>query len=62
MSAERVFRLLLRAYPREFRAKYGQEMVLVFRDQCREGDVRSLGFWGRVLWDVLRSAPALRRP
>lgn len=62
MSAapERIYRLLVRAYPPEFRAKYGQEMVLVFRDQCREGDVRSLRFWARVLWDVARSAPALR--
>jgi len=60
MSAERLYRLLLRAYPTEFRAKFGKEMVLVFRDQCRDGDVRSPGFWARVVWDVLRSAPALR--
>ena len=60
MNAERIYGMLLHAYPAEFRAKYGQEMVLVFRDQCRDGDVRSLGFWARVLWDVLRSAPALR--
>ena len=60
MSAERIYRLLLRAYPPAFRAEYGREMVLVFRDQCRDGDVRTLGFWVRVLWDVVRSAPALR--
>src|SRR6267378_5249617 len=60
MSAERIYRLLLRAYPPAFRAEYGREMVLVFRDQCRDGDVRSLGFWVRVFWDVVRSAPALR--
>jgi len=34
--------------------------VLVFRDQCRESDVRTVGFWARVLCDVARSAPALR--
>src|SRR6266436_4182136 len=60
MSAERFYRLLLRAYPPEFRAEYGGEMVLLFRDQCRESDVRTVGFWARVLWDVARSAPALR--
>jgi len=60
MSAERIYRLLLRAYPPAFRAKYGREMVLLFRDQCRDGDVRTLGFWAAVIWDIARSAPALR--
>ena len=60
MSAERIYRLLLRAYPPEFRAQYGREMVLLFRDQCRDGDVRTLGFWAAVIWDIARSAPALR--
>jgi len=60
MRAERFYRLLLRAYPPAFRAEYGQEMVLLFRDQCRDGDVRALGFWAAVIWDVARSAPALR--
>jgi len=60
MTAERIYRLLLRAYPPDFRAEYGPEMVLLFRDQCRDGDVRTLGFWARVFWDVARSAPALR--
>src|SRR5438034_2775456 len=60
MSAERIYQLLLRAYPPEFRAKYGREMMLLFRDQCRENDVRTLGFWVRVFWDVVRSAPTLR--
>ena len=60
MSAERIYRLLLRAYPPAFRAEYGREMVLVFRDQCRDGDTRTVGFWARVVWDIARSAPALR--
>ena len=60
MSAERIYRLLLRAYPPDFRAEYEREMVLLFRDQCRESDVRTIGFWIRVFWDILRSAPALR--
>ncbi|HMG19146.1 MAG TPA: hypothetical protein VK573_10505 [Gemmatimonadales bacterium] len=60
MSAEHIYRLLLRAYPPEFRAKYGREMALLFRDQCRESDVRTLGFWVAVIGDVARSAPTLR--
>src|SRR6266571_3381953 len=60
MSAERIYRLLLRAYPPDFRAEYEREMVLLFRDQCRESDVRTIGFWAAVIWDVARSAPALR--
>ncbi len=59
-SAERIYRLLLRAYPLAFRAEYEREMLLLFRDQCRESDVRSLGFWAKVFYDVARSAPALR--
>ncbi len=60
MTAERIYRLLLRAYPPDFRAEYGRDMELLFRDQCQESDVRTLGFWARVFWDVARSAPALR--
>lgn len=59
-AAERIYRLLLHAYPPDFRAEYGREMVLLFRDQCRESDRRSFGFWARVFWDIARSAPALR--
>jgi len=60
MSAERIYSLLLRSYPPDFRAEYGREMVLLFRDQCRESDVRTIRFWAAVIWDVARSAPALR--
>ncbi len=59
-SAERMYHLLLRAYPEAFRADYGREMTLLFRDRCREADVGSLRFWMDVLWDVAQSAPALR--
>lgn len=60
MSAERIYRLLLRAYPPDFRAEYGREMALLFRDQCQQSDVRTIGFWVAVICDVARSAPALR--
>jgi hypothetical protein len=60
MSAERCYRALLRAYPPEFRAQYEREMMLTFR-QCRRDAVgRATWFWAELLWDVARSAPALR--
>jgi hypothetical protein len=59
-AAERVYRLLLRAYPAGFRAEYGREMVLAFRDQRREAAARGIRFWWDMIWDVMRSAPSLR--
>jgi hypothetical protein len=59
-AAERVYRLLLRAYPAGFRAEYGREMVLVFRDRRRDETARGIRFWSEMIWDVARSAPALR--
>jgi peptidoglycan/LPS O-acetylase OafA/YrhL len=59
-AADRAYRLLLRAYPAAFRADYGREMVLVFRDQRRDRGVNSARFWVDMVWDVARSAPALR--
>lgn len=34
--SERLYRLLLHAYPRTFREEYASEMFLVFRDAYRE--------------------------
>lgn len=59
-AAEWAYRLLLRAYPGGFRAAYGREMALAFRDQRREVGARGVRFWGAMVWDVARSAPALR--
>lgn len=58
-AAEWVYRLLLRAYPAEFRAAYGREMVLIFRDR-RRVTARGIRFWWEMAWDVARSAPAQR--
>jgi hypothetical protein len=54
-----LYALLLRAYPAAFRARYGREMALAFRDLRREEKARGLRFWAPLLWDAARSAPAL---
>jgi hypothetical protein len=51
----KIYRALLKLYPREFRQEYGQEMIRVFQESLRsEGS--SFGFWIRVIWDVISSA------
>lgn len=55
----RLYRLLLAAYPAEFRREYGREMALVFDDRCREragGRAAFAGFWVEALADLLRAA------
>ena len=59
MTAERVYRLLLRAYPREFRSEYGGEMMLLFRDDNRRRKAADLGFWVSTVCDVARSATSM---
>ena len=59
MRAERVYRLLLRAYPAAFRSEYGREMTLLFRDAYRTRDVIPLAFWSAVVWDVAQSATSI---
>ena len=58
-AAERAYALLLRVYPRGFRAEYEREMSLAFRDLVRDAGSTTLGFWIRILDDVARTAPAL---
>jgi hypothetical protein len=59
--SERAYRSLLRAYPREVRDEYGDEMALCFRDLCREeledrGGMGLAAMWGRTLLDLLYTA------
>lgn len=56
MTAERVYRLLLRAYPGSFRSEYGREMTLIFRDEYRRRNTAAVYFWLAMLCDVARSA------
>ena len=58
-KGERVFRILLLAYPADFRRAFGEEMRVLFNDARRES--RSpVRLWGDVVWDVARSASRLR--
>jgi hypothetical protein len=59
MIAERAYRLMLLAYPPRFRGSYGHEMVLLFRDQRRNGSATGVPYWISLVADVARSAPRL---
>src|SRR5438445_11493802 len=54
-AADRIYRTLLRLYPREFRDEYGAEMTQTFRDDCAD-DPRPRR-WLALAIDVARSAP-----
>ena len=52
---ERVYRVLLRCYPAEFRDEYASEMTQAFRDRLR--DDRAPGMWLGLVTDLALSAP-----
>jgi putative ABC transport system permease protein len=51
----RLYRRLLRLYPREFQEEYGAEMAFLYRDRAR--DEGALRLWPALLADVVRTAP-----
>ncbi len=58
--SERLYRLLLLAYPRAFREEYASEMALVFSDAYRdalqrEGALGAVRLWGDVCVDFMKS-------
>ncbi|MBN1120805.1 MAG: hypothetical protein JXJ17_06975 [Anaerolineae bacterium] len=57
--SEAIYRRLLFAYPRSHRREYGESMVQLFRDQCRDAvrQGRLIRLWLQTLIDLLRSAP-----
>src|SRR2546421_604066 len=60
LFSERLYRLLLRAYPRAFREDYASEMLLVFRDAYatamrRRGSWGVLGLWRDIAGDFITS-------
>jgi putative ABC transport system permease protein len=60
---ERVFRALLVVYPREFRRRFGEEMVEFFLarrvDQRRRGSAATIRFWLHLVADIAINAPTL---
>ncbi len=63
--SERVYRVLLRAYPREFRETYGRQMEQVFGELYREeasrgGRAGLMRLWVRVGLDLALSAAVQR--
>jgi hypothetical protein len=58
--ADRIFGLLLRMLPFDFRADHGREMEQVFRTQRRESrGMRAIaGLWFETIQDVLATPPA----
>ena len=64
--AERAVRLALRAHPAAYRARFGHDLVELFRDAAREELARGgrgglVRLTGRTVADVLRDAAAERR-
>jgi hypothetical protein len=60
-TSERAYRSLLRAYPRELRDEYGDEMARCFQDLCREeledgGGLGLAALWARTLPELLYTA------
>ena len=58
MLSEKLYRLLLVAYPREHRREYGELMVQLFRDRMRRdgGGLGSLNVWLEMIVDLVGSA------
>jgi putative ABC transport system permease protein len=54
-----LYRGFLRLYPAEFRAEYGRELCLVFKDRWREEHslARLLGVWFHAVSGILTEAP-----
>ena len=63
MISERLYRVLLLAYPREHQREYGEPMVQLFRDRMRRdgGGFRALIVWVRMIFDFVRSVPRERK-
>ena len=63
MLSEKLYRLLLLAYPREYRCKYGELMIQLFRDRMRRdgGGFGVLNVWMEMIADLVGSALKERR-
>ncbi len=59
--SDRLYHLLLTAYPPAFRLEYGEDMAQAFRDLYRDAEQQGMTqiifmLWPHVLWDVLYTA------
>lgn len=59
--SNRIYTLLLHAYPAPFRREYGREMAQVFRDDVRgtlreSGTAALIGLWLLTLFDLVKTA------
>jgi hypothetical protein len=60
--SERIYRLMLRAYPARYREKYAEPMACCFRDQLRQARTASAfrRLWARTLCDWVCTVPRHR--
>lgn len=63
--SDRVYRLLLTAYPADFRREFGEDVAQLFRDVCRDAGERGglgsvLRLWPSALGEVLAQASLQR--
>ncbi|HUH08119.1 MAG TPA: hypothetical protein VML96_09970 [Egibacteraceae bacterium] len=56
----RLYRLVLLAYPAEFRRTYGEPMAQTFGDRLRDGDVTLSRLMLTEAFDAARAAPLMR--
>src|SRR5687768_4541666 len=66
-ASERLFALLLRAYPRPFRERYAEDLLEFFRAEREHprfgsGPLRPLRFWTATVRDLARTAASERLP
>lgn len=59
--SNRIYSLLLRAYPAPFRREYGRDMAQLFRDDVRDtlrdsGTIALIGLWFLILIDLVKTA------
>ncbi|HEY4215532.1 MAG TPA: hypothetical protein VGM67_00255 [Gemmatimonadaceae bacterium] len=57
-NREWLYRLVLHAYPPEFRGSFGREMLSVYRAQHRDGVV-DIRYWFACITDAVATAPRL---
>jgi hypothetical protein len=59
LRSQRIYRLLLRAYPRNFYDSYGEDLLQLFRDQLRDAiaEQRVSRFWFRIIMDLASTLP-----